>query len=31
VTIDQYNALCLDQLTELWSGYGPLAEVSRHQ
>ena len=29
VSLDEYNAVCLKQLTELWSGFGPLAEVSR--
>lgn len=28
VSLDEYNAVCLNQLTELWSGFGPLAEVS---
>jgi len=27
VTQDQFNALVISQLTELWSAYGPLAEV----
>ena len=27
VTLDEYNAICLKQLTELWSGFGSLAEV----
>lgn len=27
LTQDQYNALALAQLTELWGNFGPLAEV----